>query len=200
VRWDESAKVLALDIAVPVPDPLSERPAGVLLVVADVREMLASVAGLEFGRTGEALLIRPDGSIVLSRNATTPESHFFATALLQERLQALKKGPAQFRTSFAASADDGTRHLIGVAPSQLSVSYPNLPWLVVVTQAEDELFAPVRTQVTNLLLVLSIAVVAVLILSLWFSMRLSAPPVEVGVQLVEHPKVHRIAEDDSEAA
>src|SRR3990170_3899372 len=113
VRWDESAHVLALEIAVPVPDVSSERPVGVLTVAADVREMLASAAGLEFGRTGEALLIRPDGSIVLSRNAAGPDARFFATALLQKRLQALKKGPAQFRTSFAATADDGTAHLIG---------------------------------------------------------------------------------------
>ena len=199
VRWDESAHVLALDIAVPVPDVSSERPAGVLMVVADVREMLASVAGLEFGRTGEALLIRPDGSIVLSRNAVGPDDRFFATALLQERLQTLKKGPAQFRTAFAASGDDGAQHLIGVAPSQLSVSYPNLPWLVAVSQAEDEVFAPIRSQVTNLLLMIAIAVAAVLILSRGFSMWLSAPAFDAGVQLVEHSKVHRIA-DDNEAA
>lgn len=198
VEWDESAKTLALNIAVPVPDPSSERPAGVLLVVADVRELLASVAGLEFGRTGAALLIRPDGSIVLSRDVAGPDASFFATALLQERLQALKKGPAQFRTSFAANAADGTRHLIGVAPSQLSISYPKLPWLVAVTQAEDELFAPVRAQLTNLLLVIAIAVASVLVLSLAFSMWLSAP-LEAGMQLVEHPKVHRVAEDDEAA-
>jgi hypothetical protein len=199
VQWDESAKTLALDLAVPVPGLAGERPAGVLLVVADVREMLAAVAGLEFGRTGAALLIRPDGSIVLSRDAIGPEARFFAAALLQERLQALKKGPAQFRTSFAATAGDGTRHLIGVAPSQLSASYPALTWLVAVTQAEDELFAPVRTQVTSLLLVIAIAVASVLILSLAFSMWLSAPAVETGMQLVEHPKVHRVAEDDEAA-
>ena len=199
VRWDESAHALALNIAVPVPDVSGERPVGVLMVVADVREMLASVAGLEFGRTGEALLIRPDGSIVLSRNAVTPDARFFATALLQERLQELKKGPAQFRTSFAANAGDGTPHLIGVAPSQLSVSYPNLPWIVAVSQAEDELFAPIRSQVANLLLMIAIAVAAVLILSLGFSMWLSAPAFDAGVQLVEHAKVHRIADDDEAA-
>lgn len=200
VKWDESARALALQIAVPVPDPSSERPAGILMVVADVREMLASVAGFEFGQTGEAMLIRPDGSIVLSRRVRDPGARFFATALLQERLQAHKKGPQQFRTAFAGSADDGTRYVVGLAPSQLSASYPKLPWLVVVSQGEDELFAPVRSQVTNLLLVLGVAVLTVLILALWFSMRLAAPPVGSGVELVDHPKVHRIAEEGDETA
>ena len=59
VRWDESARVYALEIAVPVLDPSSERIAGVLKVVADIREMLASVASVEVGLTGEALLSEP---------------------------------------------------------------------------------------------------------------------------------------------
>lgn len=198
VRWDESARVYAFEIAVPVPDPSSERIAGVLKVVADIREMLASVASVEVGLTGEALLIRPDGSIVFSRHAVDPDARFFATALLQERLQAAKKASPQFRIVLAANADAGTRHLVGVAPSQLGASYPNLPWLVAVSQAEDELFAPVRTQVQNLLLVIGLTVIVVLILALWFSMRLSAPPVDMGMHLVEHPKVHRIAEEEEE--
>ncbi len=67
-----------------------------------------------------------------------------------------------------------------------------------VSQAEDELFAPVRTQVQNLLLVIGLTVIVVLILALWFSMRLSAPPVDMGMHLAEHPKVHRIAEEEEE--
>ncbi len=52
---------------------------------------------------------------------------------------------------------------------------------------------------TNLLLMIAIAVAAVLILSLAFSMWLLAPAFDAGVQLVEHPKVHRIADDDEAA-
>lgn len=200
VRWDESARVYALEIAVPVAEPSSDRLAGVLKVVADIREMLASVAGVEVGQSGEAVLIRPDGSIVFSRRGVDPDARFFAAALLGERLEAAKKASPQFRLSLTANADDGTRHMVGVAPSQLGTSYPALTWMVAVSQSEDELFAPVRTQVQNLLLVIGLTVIAVLILALWFSMRLSAPPADVGMHLVEHPKVHRIAEEEEETA
>ena len=52
---------------------------------------------------------------------------------------------------------------------------------------------------TNLLLVIAIAVASVLVLSLMFSMWLSTPPVDVAMQLVDHPKVHRVAEEDEAA-
>ena len=37
---------------------------------------------------------------------------------------------------------------------------------------------------------------AVLILALWFSMSLSAPPLEIDMHLVEHPPVQRIADEE----
>ena len=43
VRWDDSARTYAMEIAVPVPGE-DGRPVGVLKAVADIREMLASVA------------------------------------------------------------------------------------------------------------------------------------------------------------
>jgi len=77
------------------------------------------------------------------------------------------------------------------------MTYPNLSWLVAVSQSEEELFSPIRTQAISLLVVIAIATMAVLILALWFSMSLSAPPVDVDMHLVEHPPVQRIADEES---
>ena len=79
VRRDESAGVYAFEIAVPVSAPGSDDMAGVMKIVADSREMLVGIAGLNLGSTGEAMLVRPDGSIVFSRRSFDPKDRFFAS-------------------------------------------------------------------------------------------------------------------------
>jgi len=200
VRWDESARTYALEIAVPVPGRSSNDLAGVLKVVTDVREMLALVGGARVGLTGEATLVRPDGSVVLSRHRLEPGSTFFAAPLLRERLQSEPDAVSPFRLWFDASDADGEAQLVGLARSQLDLSYPALTWIVAVSQGEAELFEPVRGQAVNLLMVLGLATVAVLILALWFSMRLAEPPIDIDMKLVERPRVHRIAEEEETTA
>jgi hypothetical protein len=196
VSWDDSARVFAMEIAVPVPGTGSSDLAGVLKVVADIREMLAFVAGTRVGLTGQAVLLRPDGSVVFSSQTVDPTAIFYAAPLLREHLQSIQQVEPPYHLSFTAVDHEGARNLIGVAPSQLGLSYPKLSWLVAVSQSEDELFAPVRTQLNALMLVIALTAVAVLLLALVFSMRLAAPPVDIDMHLVDHPKVTRIADEE----
>jgi hypothetical protein len=195
VRWDDSARVYGLEISSPVPDTEGEGSAGILKVVADVREMLAVVAGVQPSGSAGAMLVRRDGSIVFSRLPLAPGARFFANNVFQERLR--RPHDPQAGHHFAASSEDG-RQLVGVAPSQLGLSYPNLSWFVAVWQAEDELLAPTRAQMWQLLLVLALTGLIVLALAVLFSMRLVAPPTGVDMELVTHPKVHQIDERDAE--
>lgn len=210
VQWDESAKTYAIEISVPVFAPGSDEVTGVLKAVTNSREMLATVSGVRFGETGEAVLVRKNGSLVYSRRAVEPDAPpFFAAALLRESL-GLTGTPVQgsaapstdratdpsFHTHFSAQMPDGRKAIVAVAPTQLGISYPNLPWLVAVQQAEDELFAPMRAQIWYFFMLLILVTVAVLVFALWFSMRLAASPLEIDMQLVKHARVHRVDEDE----
>lgn len=197
VQWDESSKSHAIEIAVPVNERPGERLVGVLKVVADVRELLAVAAGVKSGPTGEAFLIREDGSIVFSQRAGTEKVQFFAADLLRERIKDYKAGDPQFRVSFTARDQGGRSYLIGVAPSQLGLSYPHLTWLVAVTQAENDLFAPVQAQMWRLLGVFGLIAAAVLAIAAWFSVRLAAPPIGKDMHITEHPEVPRIEGDSA---
>ena len=150
--------------------------AGVLQMVVDVREIGAVLGGVRMGSTGDAVLVREDGSFVFAQRTVDPNATFFATALLRERLAAVKKGDPQTPMQFGASTADGTPRIVGIAPSQLKASYPHMAWFVAVSQGEDELFAPVRAQATSLLLLLCLTVIAVLLFAVWYSVRLAAPP------------------------
>lgn len=195
VRWDESARRFAIEIAVPVPAPGRDGLAGVLKVVADSREMLAIVGGVQLGATGEATLLRDNGTVVFSRRSLQPDARFFAADALAGRVVALREGGPQKALFFQARSDDDDQ-LVAIAPSQLASSYQNLSWIVAVNQSEAELLAPVRTLGWYLLMTLILTALAVVVLALWLSMRIAATPLSADMHLVEHPAVMHVGETD----
>jgi hypothetical protein len=197
VHWDESAGLYALEIAVPVHDPDDESLTGILKAVVDIRELLVVLGSIRPGASGEATLVRHNGSVVFDLRGGTADSDHFAAALLRERLTGRIETDPSDRFYFSARAGDGAR-LIGVARSQLGASYPELAWLVAVSQAEHELFMPIRFQLWSFVAMLTFVTVVVLALALWFSMRLAAPPYDVSMNLVRHPRLHRLDEEEAD--
>lgn len=194
VQWDQSARAFAVEMALPVAEPSSDRLAGILKVIADIREMGAVIGGVQPGSTGETTLVREDGSIVFSRRRLDPSARFFAADLLQERYRAVRQGDPNYRVHFSARAPDGADRLVAVAPTQLSASYPHIGWLVAVSQAESELLEPVRAQVWSLIVVLALTLVAILGLAISFSMRLRTHRPESDMHLVEHAEIPKMEE------
>ena len=196
VRWDDSARTYAMEIAVPVPGE-DGRAAGVLKAVADIREMLASVAGIDTGNGGDAMVVRRNGSVVFSRGAVDPRARFFAEAGLRQRLEAPERADGPSRFAFSAQTVDGDQQVIGVATCQLSATYPHLPWAVVTWEAEDRALAPVNSLFRSLLLVLAATLLSLLAFAVWFSMKLAARPIENEMELVPHPHIARVAEEET---
>lgn len=204
VRRDDSAQVYAFEIAVPVHAPGTDDLAGIMKIVADSRELLAGVAGLELGDDSEALLVRPDGSIVFSRGSYREGDRFFASELLRQRLDELEaKREAVTPLTLEARAD-GTdeRRLVAIAPSQLSRSYPDLPWFVALSIQRDEVLAPFRSLVWYLIVVFAVTALVVLGIALWFSLRLAAPvgDPDYDLHLVDHPRLPRMEEETAHDA
>ena len=197
VLWDETAKSHAIEITVPVTERPGERLVGVLKVVADARELLAVAGGVRSSTSGEVFLIREDGSIVFSQRGIGGQVKFFAADLFRERMKSFRAGDPQFRIDFSARDQNGRSYLVGIAPSQLGSSYPHLAWMLAVTQAEDELFAPARAQMWRMLGVFGLIAAAVLAIAVWFSLRLAAPPVGKDTHITEHPEVPRIEEESA---
>jgi hypothetical protein len=193
VRLDESAGVYAFDIAVPVQSMDSEELVGIMKIVASSQEMLAGIGRLELGVTGQAMLIRQDGSIVFSRQAVEPGARFFGAETLRAQLTAAGDDP-EARIHYRARAADGSDRVVAVARSQLHRTFPNLSWLVTVSMAERELLEPFRPMVWSLIGVVALTAIAVLAVALWASMRLARPGLDpdLDLHLVEHPAAPRI--------
>ena len=190
VTRDQSAGVYAFEIVVPVTSAESKNIEGVMKIVADSREMLAGIGGAEFGSTSEAMLVRPNGSIVFSRRPHGPDDRFFASDLLREHLETQarrKEGATSIK--FDATDQDGTQRRVVLAPSQLGRSYPALNWYVALSVERAELLAPFRSLIWYLIVAFALTAIAVLAIALWLSLRLAAPTLDpaVDMHLVDHP-------------
>jgi hypothetical protein len=198
VRWDDSSRTYAVEIAVPVYEPDSEVFAGILKAVVDSRELLATVGGVQLGATGQAALLRENGSIVFCRQTSDPSARFFAVDALRDRIGGLLGEDTQAGAHFQAIGPDGTPQVVAVAASQLRRSYPNVAWIVAVSQAEAELLAPTRRLGWYLLLVVALTIVAMFGAAAYMSMRLAAPQLAEDLRLVEHAKVSHVGDDEDE--
>ena len=150
---------------------------------------------MDIGIDGEAMLVRRNGTIVFSRQAAQPSARFFGADRLKERLDAAESsGPS--RLFYTADSADGAPQIIGVATSQLSSTYPHLPWVVVAWQPAAELLAPVQSLYRSLLLVLALTAICVLGLAFWFSLKLARSPMGIDMALVPHAPIHRVEEEE----
>jgi hypothetical protein len=200
IIWDKRARAYLLEVATPIEPAGAEGVAGVLRMVLDARELLAMVADLQVGPSGNAFLLREDGSIVYSRWPSPSTPQFFAADLVREKLRAVREASQPVQLYLSARAPDGSGQTVGLARSQLGLSYSHLSWLVAVSAADAELFGPVRNTGWNLLFVLALTAVGVLGFTLWDSRRLAAQPqvMDPEMQLVKHPRVHWIEEEEPE--
>jgi hypothetical protein len=194
VHWDESARVYAIEIALPVAAADAGQAVGVLKVIADVRALGAVVGGSRLGATGDAVLLRRVGTMVFSLRRVEPNAEYFAADLLRERLQVLTQGQSPGPVHFGARDARGDGRIVGLALCQLRASYPRLDWVVAVSQSESELFAPIREQRLWLALVLVLTALMVIAFAFWFSARLASPPIIETLHLVDHPPLHTIDE------
>ena len=210
-QWDESAKTYAIEIAVPVFAPGSAEIAGVLKAVTNSREMLAAVSGVRFGRTGEAVLVRKDGSLVVGRQAVPPDARFFAAPLLRESLGLTRTSVSGQPTSSTDRATDSKNSDLFQRPDSgwrqsdrrggAHSTGHQLPPSSVARRRVSGRGGALRSGArpdSEFLALLALVVVAVLVLALWFSMRLAALPLDLDMHLVKHARVHRIDEDKDE--
>ena len=64
-------------------------------------------AGVKSSTSGEAFLIREDGTIVFSQRGVGGQAQFFAADLFRERMKSYKAGDPQFRLIFSARDQAG---------------------------------------------------------------------------------------------
>jgi hypothetical protein len=179
VRYDFSAKVHGLDVAVPIriQEGENEWVAGVLKALIDVRDVFAVVGSVTVGESGHALLLNaPDKTVI---NSPDP-----AEVMKNEHpgfvhlLEALGEG----RRYFACQHKDGSMWLTGFSRMPEPGPSPEIVWYVVVEQLLEEAQAPAQAATKFIVWFFGAMVILVLLSSLYMHFRLVRPMREVDLR------------------
>jgi hypothetical protein len=168
VRYDERNRSNYVEIDVPVLEESSGRFIGAVSALVDISGLFSILNQQHVGRTGRILLVKDDGTVVSAPNVTPdlklkaeefPAVHY-ALSTLEGR-----------ETGFTAAELKNGNRIVGFTDTGLKRSYPNLSWLILVSQQEREALAPVRTLWHFAILMVVLGVLMLTLLLAYFSMH-----------------------------
>ena len=166
VRYDASTQSDYVDIAVPVLEEETGRFMGVVRALVDVSGLFSVFDQQHLGHSGRVMLVTSKGTIVNAPNVT-PDLR-----LMSEEYGTVRDalGTTEGRqTGYVKAATSKGDSLVGFADTELKRSQPNLDWVILVSQREQEALAPVRSlaQFAVAMVVLALLMLTGLLAYLW---------------------------------
>ncbi len=159
LELDESSNIISSALAVPIEDNAGHA-AGVVKVVLDIGTFFQPLREYKFGNTGHVDLVDEKTTEMIFAPSLHPEGdHFFKESLAQ--LLKSKDG-----YGFLKGSRSGEQRLVSAVRIQSPLFKDNaVKWIVVVSQARDEIFEPLyQNSIKGLLLVLLLLLMTGLIL------------------------------------
>ncbi|MGJ8651037.1 MAG: SpoIIE family protein phosphatase [Opitutaceae bacterium] len=151
--FDKSAKVLSLDVSMPVFTHEADeagKPVGIMKAVIDVSPLFASIPFLLSDQGAEREIIREDGTVVLR----LLDENFSpgGTGLTPRSMERLKEDPSGWHVEQFQNGEG--IEMIGIAPLHLFGVYSMAlkhasedPYFVIVRHEADALLSPLRRQI-----------------------------------------------------
>jgi len=186
VRFDEQAKSHYIGISIPVLEEGSGRFIGAVSALVDVSGLFALLSRERIGRTGHILLVKDDGTVVsgpdVSADMKLKSEEFTA---VRDALGTLEGRQTAY---IVAPMKNGAR-IVGFADTSLKKNYPNLNWLVLASQDEQEAMSPVRTLDRFAFLMVVLGLLMLTLLVVYFFLHREEPLEQVRVaETLEPPK------------
>lgn len=142
LRYDEMNRLYYISIAYPVLQEGTGRFIGAVTALVDVSPLFATLNRQQIGRTGRLSLVRDDGTVIEAASVTpSMKMHSEEYSAIRDSLGSLRgREMGYLFTTFP----NGEKYLVGFADVGLKDAFPNLPWIVVVSQEEREITGPIR--------------------------------------------------------
>ena len=160
VHYDDHSQYISASS--PVYQEGSGRFVGAVTALVDVSPLFAYLNQQQIARTGRVFLVRDDGTVVTAAGVTpsdrvTSEEY----AAIRDAMGSLHGRESSY---LSATLRNGEAYFIGFADTSLKAAYPNLPWMIVISQELREAEGPVRSMVifAMLMTVLSLLILSVL--------------------------------------
>ncbi len=162
---DAMTKAYYVTVGVPVTDGQSGQTIGVLNAAVNVTDVLAPFRQDQIGSGARAVLMNEEGIIV-----SGPNSDVFARAKSQESdfvRDALGSNQGSQAGWVTATLSRGP-YLVGYASTGLKQHFPNLAWVVTVSQEEHAAAAPIRMLERFALFMVVLAVFMLILLFVYY--------------------------------
>lgn len=161
---DEFTKSSYVTISVPIKDPASGSPTGILSAAVSISDLLARFRS-PTSNGARIELVNDDGTIV-----SAPNADVFARVKSQQ-FDAVRDslGSPQGSQSGWVMADlSSGPWIVGFANTGLKVHFPNLGWIVTVSQEEHQAVAPIRSLVHFALIMVILALFMLTLLFVYY--------------------------------
>jgi hypothetical protein len=168
ILYDEVTKAHYIGIGVPIVDPASGAFIGALDALMDVAGLQVAINRVQIGNTGRALLVKEDGTVIGGRGVN------LGMNVKSEEFEALRDAVPNLLSQPFGQATVNLRNgrsLIGYADTGLKNDYRTVSGIVLVSQSDEEAFAPAR-RVERLLAVMALlGLLSATVLIAYFSLH-----------------------------
>jgi Cache domain len=141
ILYDDQSKTYYLSIGAPVLEEGTGRFMGAVNALLDVSSLVSRFNGEEIGRPVRSMLLKDDGMVISAPNVS------LSLTLKSDEYTAVREalGTLEGRQAgYVVVTMKGGNRIVGFADTGLKGTYPNLGWLIVVSQSEREALAPLR--------------------------------------------------------
>jgi len=184
IRYDDQTKAHYLQIGMPVLEEGTSRFIGAVSALVDVSGLLSRFQREEIGQSARIMLIRDDGTVISAPNMDPSlrlKSDEYAT------VHDVLGTPQGRQAGYVVAGMRGGNRIVGFADTGLKRAYPNLGWLILVSQDEREALAPLLGLGHFALLMVVLALLMLTLLTVYFFLHRRQGFEDIEVQTAEEP-------------
>jgi hypothetical protein len=184
IRFDDQTRANYLEIGMPVLEEGTLRFIGAVNALVDVSSLLSRFQREAIGQSARIMLVRDDGT-VLSALSVDPslklKSNEYAT------VHDVLGTPQGRQAGYVVANMRGGNRIVGFADTGLKRTYPNLGWLILVSQDEREALAPLLGLSHFALFMVVLALLMLTLLTVYFFLHRRQRFEDIKVQAAEEP-------------
>lgn len=184
IRYDDQTKANYLEIGAPVLEAGTGRFIGAVNALVDVSSLLSRFQREEIGRTARIMLVRDDGTVISAPNMDPSlrlKSDEYAT------VHDVLGTPQGRQAGYVVASMRGGNRIVGFSDTNLKRAYPNLGWLILVSQDEREALAPLLGLGHFAFLMVVLALLMLTLLAVYFFLHRRQEFEDIEVQAAEEP-------------
>ena len=184
IRYDDQTKANYLEVGAPVLEAGTGRFIGAVNALVDVSSLLSRFQGEEIGQTARIMLVRDDGTVISAPNMDPSlrlKSDEYAT------VHDVLGTPQGRQAGYVVASMRGGNRIVGFADTGLKRAYPNLGWLILVSQDEREALAPLLGLGHFAFLMVVLALLMLTLLTVYFFLHRRQRFEDIEVRTAEEP-------------